>query len=170
MKKIDFEKLQQYPKIYRFNQLLRFTTIFFGLLALVLSVFIVIDKLNADSSIIAKILPFFIAFLAINSLLKNLLTVNTLIVSKKGLTFKYLLKKNKTIEFNNLKRMEFRASKPKAIRFIYSENGEQKKYIFPLVFRNILEIINDIVTLCPEIEYDDFLDKVIINEKDNNQT
>jgi hypothetical protein len=45
-------------------------------------------------------------------------------------------------------------------------NEELKVFLFPISFPNMLEIVNSMAEMLPDIEYDDFMQNVIISDKE----
>ena len=163
---IDINKIKGFPRVYRFNQFLRWFVIIFALAAIAYSVWIIFCMLDADSSKFHKIVPFVIIFLAANSLMRNLFNVNSILFSEEKIAFRYLARKSVKIYWNSLKKMELNKSKTRAVKFLYQEEEKEKSFIFVLSFPNILEILNSIAEMCPQLEFDEFMEKVIISDKE----
>ena len=64
--------------------------------------------------------------------------------------------------------MSFAEGRQKFIKIHYKKDGEKKVFDMSLSFPNMVEIINGIAELCHDLEYDDFLQKVIISEQEKN--
>ncbi len=163
---IDINKRKGFPRVYRFNQFLRWFVIIFALAAIVYSVWIIFNMIDADSSKFQKIVPFVIIFLAGNSLMRNLFNVNSILFTEEKVVFRYLARKSVKIYWNSLKKMELNKSKQRAVKLLYQEGEEEKSFIFILSFPNILEILNSIAEMCPQLEFDEFMEKIIISDKE----
>ncbi|MCD4830054.1 MAG: hypothetical protein K8R90_11555 [Candidatus Cloacimonetes bacterium] len=154
------------PRTYRFNPFIRWLTLSFAALALGYSVYILTSgRISADTSLFYKIVPFLVMFLAINSFLKNLLTLDNIRFEAARIRFRCLARPVTNITWQELERMEFLEGKMRFIRLHYQQNGEKKKYDFSINFPNMLEIVNSIDELAPHIEVDAFLENVLVNRK-----
>ncbi|MCK4653635.1 MAG: hypothetical protein KAU01_04245 [Candidatus Cloacimonetes bacterium] len=163
---IDINKQKGLPRVYRFNQFMRWFTLTFGVLAIAYSFWLIFTKIGVDSSKFYKFVPFAIMFLAANSVFKNLLTLNSILFTKEKIAFRYLARKSIKIYWNALKRMELNDAKRKMIRLKYSDNDKEKVFEFTINFPNMLEIVNSIAEMCPDILFDEFIEKVIISDKE----
>ncbi len=163
---VDINKRKGFPRIYRFNQFLRWFVILFALAAIAYSVWIIFCMINANSSKFHKIVPFVIIFLAGNSLMRNLFNVNSILFSEEKVVFRYLARKSVKINWNSLKKMELNKSRTRAVKLLYQEEENEKSFIFILSFPNILEILNSIAEMCPQLEFDEFMERVIISDKE----
>lgn len=152
------------PRSYRFNQFIRWFTIFLATAAIAYSIWLIFSKVNADSSKFAQFVPFAIMFLALNSLLKNIFSLNSIRFTKDFIKFNYLAKKGKKIFWKNIKKLSLNDAKRKMIRIHYLENEEEQIFEFPIAFPKMLEIINSIAELCEDVEYDEFVQNVIIDK------
>ncbi|HHE65648.1 MAG TPA: hypothetical protein ENL09_06460 [Bacteroidetes bacterium] len=161
---IDINKTKGLPRSYKFNQFIRWFTIILALLIIVYSLWIVFTQVHSDSSKFQKYLPFALRFLGLKSLLKQLISLNTITFREQGIAFNYIGRFGVKIAWNAMKKMELNDSKHKMIRIKYTDNEEEKTFEFALNFPGMLEIINSIAELCPDLEYDEFLQRVIIND------
>jgi hypothetical protein len=166
---IDINQKRGLPRKYKFNQFIRWFTLFLGIFALVYSGWLIFAKISADSNNFQKFAPFAILFLALNSVLKNLFSLNSIVFRQENISFRFLGRKSFTTEWKNLKRLEFLDDKRKLIRLKYDLNGSEKAFDFPMSFPNMLEIINSIAEMCPHLEYDEFIGNVVISPKEKAQ-
>ena len=160
---VDINKRKGFPRVYRFNRFLRWFVI---ILALAVIVWIIFNLFDGDYSKFQKIVSFVIIFLAGNSLMRNLFSVNSILFSEEKVAFRYLARKSVKIRWNSLKKMELNKSKTRAVKLLYQEEEKEKSFIFILSFPNILEILNSIAEMCPQLEFDEFMEKVIISDKE----
>ncbi len=167
---IDINKKRGLPRVYRFNQFIRWFTLFFGIAAIAYAIWMIFARIDADSSKFFKFVPFAIMFLALNSVLKNLLSLNSINFTMDRVIFSYIARKSVVIPWTSLKRMELNDSKRKWIRLRFEDNDSEKTFEFTMSFPNMLEIVNSIAEMCPQMEYDEFLEKVIIFPQDKKKT
>lgn len=163
---IDINKRKGFPRVYRFNQFIRWFTLSFGTLAIIYSFWLIFTKVNADSSKFQQFVPFAIMFLALNSVFRNLFSLNSIRFQKNAIAFRYLLRKSVRIPWVDILKIELNDSKRKMIRLLYTNNGEEKNFEFTINFPNMLEIVNSIAEMCPQMEFDEFMEKVIISDKE----
>lgn len=163
---IDINKKRGLPRVYRFNQFIRWFTLIFGIAAIAYAIWMIFDKIDADSSKFFKFVPFAIMFLALNSVLKNLLSLNSINFTIDSVIFRYIARKSVVIPWNSLKIMELNDSKRKWIRLRYEENDSEKTFEFTMSFPNMLEIVNSIAEMNPDLEFDEFMEKVIISDRE----
>jgi len=161
---IDINKTKGLPRSYKFNQFIRWFTIILALLIIGYSLWIVLTQVHSDSSKFQKYLPFALMFLGLNSLLKNLFSLNKITFKEQGIPFHYIGRFGLKIAWDSMKKMELNDSKRKMIRIKYLVEEEEDAFEFALNFPGMLEIINSIAELCPHLEYDEFLQRVIISD------
>jgi hypothetical protein len=166
---IDINKRKGFPRVYRFNQFIRWFTLSFGTLAIAYSFWLIFTKVNVDSSKFQQFVPFAIMFLALNSVFRNLFSLNSIRFQKDAISFRYLLRKSVKISWVNIIKIELNDSKRKMIRLQYLYNGEEKNFEFTINFPNMLEIVNSIAEMNPNIKYDEFIEKVIITPREKEQ-
>lgn len=166
---ININERKGLPRVYRFKRFIRWFTIFLATAAIIYAIWLIFSKVNVESSKFVKFVPFAIMFLALNSLIKNLFTLNKIVLTKKAIFFKYLSKKGTKIEWASIEKIELNDAKRKMIKILYLEDNKEKVFEFPISFPNMLEIINSIAEMCSELEYDDFIKNVIISEKEKKQ-
>ncbi|MDD3051693.1 MAG: hypothetical protein PHR06_11175 [Candidatus Cloacimonetes bacterium] len=159
---VDFSELKPGGKKYSFSLVLRFVTILFSLFAFVMSIYMIFFRINANTSMFNKIVPFIILFLAVTSLMKNLFSVNSVIIKQDSIRFCYLGMKSRTILWAEFRGMSYQDSKPRAIVIEFFRDNKIQKFIFPIGFPHMLEIVNSIAVKCPDINYDAFLKNVVI--------
>ncbi|MCF7792665.1 MAG: hypothetical protein K9N09_00670 [Candidatus Cloacimonetes bacterium] len=165
-KLININQSKGLPRKYKFKQFIRWFTLLLGTAAIVYALWVIFAKLNADSPKFFKFAPFAILFLALNSVLKNFFTLNSILFTKDAISFHFLGKKSTKILWKNLKKMEFSDDKRKHIILRYSDGSSEKEFSFSIAFPNMLEIVNSIAEMCPDLEYDEFMQNVIINDKE----
>ena len=166
---IDINSRKGLPRSYTFNQFIRWFTLVFGLLALSYSAWLIFSKISADSTNFQKFIPFAILFLALNSVLKNLFSLNVIVFRLDDISFRYLGRKSFRVRWQDIKRLEFPNNKHRLIRLKYLQSGTEKFFDFPMAFPNMLEIINGIAEMCPHLEYDEFIGNVVVSPQEKVQ-
>jgi len=160
---IDINKTKGFPRKYNFNGFARWFTLFMGLLAAFYAFVIIFTRLTPEASTFHKALPFLILFLAATSIMKNLFSLNSVKFEADGVTFNYLGKKAVKLEWDRIKRMHLEDARRRAVKVTYATEQADRSVEFTLGFPNILEIINAIAEMCPDMELDEFMEKVVIS-------
>ncbi|MCB5251229.1 MAG: hypothetical protein RBS16_04155 [Candidatus Cloacimonadales bacterium] len=164
----QFDELYQLPKSVSFPKLSRYFALIMGILLIIYSIFVIFTKLNENTSTFMKIVPFFIAFLALDSITRNLFSLNKITINEQELKLTFLAKKSVTIPWLRMTKMEIYKGKAKGFNIFYIENGQEKKYFLTMQFPKMIEIINLIVFLAPHVEYDEFVKSLAILPKSKN--
>ncbi len=160
---IDINEAKGFPRKYRFNQFIRWFVIVFGIAATIYAFWTIFERIDADSSKVIKIAPFVIIFFAFNAVLRNLFSINVITFTESDLIFSFILKKKVIIPWSSIKSMSYGIGRQRSVVIEYDKDGELTKFSMLLGFPRMLEILNSIAEMCPDIEYDDFLEKIIIS-------
>ena len=164
---IDINGKKGLPRSYRFNQFARWFTLIVGTVAIFYTLWFIFFHVYSDTSTFKKFLPFAILFLLLNSVLKNLFYLNKIHFTKNHIKFSFLARKSVIINWQDLLKMEFMPGRQKMIKLTYLDKDDKRKtFLLTLSFPNMLEIVNSIAELAPQMEYDEFLKNVIISEKE----
>ncbi|MBT3755805.1 MAG: hypothetical protein HOK80_06140 [Candidatus Cloacimonetes bacterium] len=163
---LEINKTKGLPRTYKFNQFIRWFTLIFALLAIAYSVWLIFNKVDSDSSKFTQFVPFAIMFLALNSFLKNLFSLNIIKLTQEMISFKYLGKKSVNIPWESILKMELNEGKRKMIRLKYTVDNVERSLEYTLSFPKPLEIANSIAEMAPQIEFDEFMAAVVITDKE----
>ena len=163
---LDINKTKGLPRTYKFNQFIRWFTLIFAVLAIAYSIWLIFNKVDSDSSKYTQFVPFIIMFLALNSFLKNLFSLNKIKLTQEMISFRYLGKRSVNILWPSLVKMELNDSKRKMIRLKYLVDNVEKSLEYTLSFPKPLEIANSIAEMAPQIEFDEFMATVVITDKE----
>ncbi len=160
-----FTEETKFPVTYRFSRFTRGFTLLLALLIVAYSLFFIFSHVNQNSRTFQKVLPFIILFFAIDSVSRNLFSINKITLFEEKVGFFFIGKKNIFIPWLNLKKMEVYTGKQRLFVIHYIENGIDKKFYLSMQFPNMLEIVNRIVYFAPHMELDDFVTSLIIINK-----
>ncbi len=166
---LDINKTKGLPRTYKFNQFIRWFTLILAALAIVYSIWLIFNKVDSDSSKFAQFVPFAIMFLALNSFLKNLFSLNKIKLTEEMISFQYLGKKNINIKWGSLTKLELNDDKRRMIRLKYNVDEKERSLEYTLNFPKPLEIANSIAEMAPQIEFDDFMAAVVITDKEKKE-
>jgi len=56
------------------------------------------------------------------------------------------------------------SARQRQLKIVYEINGEEKSFPFSIAFPNILEVVNAIYEMAPQMELDEYMSRVIINK------
>src|SRR6056297_3285695 len=99
----EYQNINQrkgFPRSYWFSPIIRWFTLLFSVFAIVYALWLIFTQLNADSTTFAKIIPFLVLFFALNSLLRNLFSLNRLRFTEKALEMHFLARKKVVIPWD----------------------------------------------------------------------
>ena len=163
---IDINRKKGLPRKYIFNQFIRWATLLLGLAAVLYALWVIFYKLHADSPRFFKLVPFIIIFLAANSILRNLFSLNSILFTQTDIRFRFLARKTVIIRWDSIYRITMGKDRQRAINIFYREAEVEKKFLMQLSFPNMLEIINSIAEMCENAEYDEFLKSVLVTDSE----
>ncbi len=163
IKLIDINKIKGFPRTYRFNSFARWFTLLMALLACSYAFYVIIARLTPEASTFHKAVPFLILFLAANSILKNLFSLNSVRFEEDRIIFGYLGKKNAIVPWASIRKMYLDDARRRLVKVTFSTTQGNRSVEFTLGFPNILEIINAMAEMCPDMEFDEFMSKVVIS-------
>lgn len=163
---LDINKTKGLPRTYKFNQFVRWFTLIFATLAIAYSIWLIFNKVDSDSSKFAQFVPFAIMFLALNSFLKNLFSLNKIKFTHEMISFQYIGKKSVNINWGSLTKLELNEDKRRMIHLKYVVDKKEQSLEYTLSFPKPLEIANSIAEMAPQIEFDEFMAAVVITDKE----
>ena len=150
------------PLVFEFAKYSRFITLFFGFLIFFWTLIMVVPQIHSDSHVLRKITPFLILFFAFDVIQRNLFSIRKIVMNSDALQFYYIAKKRTIIVWHTLLKVEKYHGKGHYFLLHYVEDGIPKKYFFPMVHRDIIDILNFIKIIAPHIETDDFVSSLLI--------
>ena len=150
-------------QVYRFSPLVRWITIVLAFLALGYGIFVVLTKLTDSSSYLSKLLPYAIVFLALNSLIKNFFTINTITLEDDFVEFSKLFGKSVNIRITTISAISLVDGRRRFIKIDYQQDGNNLSYKFSSGFPKIAEVLKKISDENSSIEFDEVLNGVILD-------
>jgi len=152
----------KFPIVFIFPKFLRYSTLTIGFGALILAICWVVFRINEDASTIQKILPFVAMFLTYDSIQRNLFTLNKVIMTDEHIEFAYIAKKSKIIRWDSLIKLDSTVTvKRKHFTLHYTVEDTTKTFDFSMAFKNIIDILNYIKRIAPNIETDEFVQSLM---------
>jgi len=166
----DINQKKGLPRNYRFNQKIRWFVLLLATASIFYAIWIILYKIDPESAKFHKMAPFVIMFFAFNVVMKNLFSINTIRFESSRIVFKYIGRPSIPINWEQIRSMKFAKSKRKIIEILWDKDGTEKKFFFNVAYPNMLEIINAMAELTSNVEFDDFLEKVIVSAGKNTKT
>ena len=162
---IDINKKKGFPRTYKFNQFVRWFVIIISLAAILYGMYIIMYTVNPDSSKFQRFAPFFIVFFALNSLLKNMMSLNKIRFESDKLIFGYIARSNVAIPYKDIVTLKFGKGKSRVITITYKTDSGEKSLTFTASFPNMLEILNSIAETNLDIKFGEILKNIIVVTK-----
>lgn len=162
---IDINQRLGIPRTYRFNPELRWLTILVAFIATGCSLWFILFRINMDFPVILRILPFLVIFFAFQSMYNQMTMLNAIVFEQDRIMFLTIAKRPVEIPWASFRKMEFSTKGFRSVKITYETPSGPAEYSMTITFRNILEIVNSIAELCPQLEYDPFIKNVIVGER-----
>ncbi len=161
---IDINKTRGLPRTYRFNQFVRWFTILLALFCIAYAGWFIFSRIAAETTTWIKIFPFVIIFFAANSLMRNVFSINAITFTEQDVSFRFIARKKVTISWSTMRKFVLASARQRQLKIVYEINGEEKSFPFSIAFPNILEVVNAIYEMAPQMELDEYMSRVIINK------
>jgi len=169
--KINIKESTKLPIHYLFPRFIRFFSLTMASLIMAYAIYMILFDIYADSSFFKKLFPFLIMFFTFDSIYKNLSTLHTVSFYDKYLQLSFLAKKNITIAWENIVRIDTNEINKRVVYIHYMQDGSKKTFPFVMSYPNFIDILNFIKIFAPQIETDDMVNSLIFIPKeytDNN--
>jgi len=160
---MDLHKNIPLPMHFDFAGKTRIFSLVVSVIMIAYSLYYITTQITSHSAMYRKILPFIILFLALETLLKNLLSIKRITLTAKTLEFSYLVQKKIIIAWETLLSIEKYHGRGRYFLIKYQKNGETQKFFLPMLYKDIISILNFIKLLAPHIATDEFISSLIID-------
>lgn len=139
------------PVAYRYNPYARAFTLLLLALILFYGLYILFNKVNANTPMAGKIIPLGISFIALDNILRKLTSLNKVLFEENYLTLSFLAKKAIIIPYDDILSLELKKRITMYLTITYSDaSGQKQFYTTPASFPHILEIIVNIADLATQ--------------------
>lgn len=167
-RKLNIESVKgRIPVRYRMHAAVRIPMIVGALLIAAWCLYVLFNHVNSDTSLFYKMLPVLVLFVALDSALRHLTSLNSVIFTPECLWLRFILKPSLTIPWENIRALEFRKVLTYYVFITYQDlRGKQKIFKTSASFPKILEIMYNIADLCPQLVMNDELRRMISVMKD----
>jgi hypothetical protein len=152
----------EHPIHYRFPPFVRWGMVLVTTLVCIYSLYFLIKVVNSETPPFFKILPLIIMFIALDSALKHLTTLNCVTFYEDRIGFSYIIKPKLEIKYDDILYMELRKHITYYVQFRYLDaQGQEKMFSTPASFPKTLEIMLIIADLAPNIKLSDKLSSAV---------
>jgi hypothetical protein len=135
----------------------------------IFTIYVFVTEINADSPTFKKVLPFLIVFFAYHAISTNILSLNKVVIGEQFIIFSAIAKRKVRINWVDITRVDSIIEK-KMFAIHHLRDEQMHKYLFPMTYKNILDIINFIYLMAPHIETDEFVQSLIYTQDAVNST
>lgn len=150
------------PVRYRVHPLIRFFMIGISVLIGAYALFFLFTYVFTDSPWLVKFLPIMILFVALDSVLRHVTSLNSVIFTPECLWLRFLLKPSLAIPWEKIQSMEFRKTLTYYVYLTYLDaRGNKRVFKTNASFPKMLEIMYNIADLTPNLAMDEKLAKMI---------
>lgn len=150
------------PVRYRMHPGVRIPMIVGALLIAAWCLYVLFNHVSSETKLFYKILPLMVLFIALDSALRHLTSLNSVIFTPECLWLRFLLKPAIAIPWANISSLEFRKVLTYYVFLTYQDaRGKQKIFKTSASFPKILEIMYNIADLCPQLVMNDELNKMV---------
>jgi hypothetical protein len=152
----------EHPIHYRYPPLLRGFMVFSASLVCLYSLYFLIKVVDVKTPLFFKLLPLVIMFVAFDSVLRHLTSLNCVTFFEDRIRFSYIIKPNVQIKYTDILFMELKKHITYTVQIRYRDDaGVEKLFTTPASFPKTLEIMLIIADLSPNIKLSEKLSNVV---------
>lgn len=150
------------PVRYRYNPMVRGFMLVLSILIMAYTLYFLIAVVTGVMPLFFKILPLVILFVSLDSILRQITSLNCVAFYEDRVSFSYLAKRKVEIPYPQITKMELIKKITYYLDLTYrDETGAVKQFRTPASFPKILEIIVNLAELSPNVELSDMLGKAV---------
>ncbi len=155
------------PVLYPAKTLSRAITMAASALIAGWCVYVLLRHVSAETSSFYKALPLVVLFVALDNLFRSLTSLNAAVFTPEELQLKFILAPTRRIPWANIARLEFRKAVTYYV-FLYYTDAAGKERVFKAnaSFPKMLEIMYNIAELCPKLEMNEELARMVKTIRD----
>ncbi len=138
----------QIPVLYRYNPIARWLMILLSTLVVIYCVYFLLRFVNSETGMFYKLLPMFICFIALQSILGKVTSLNSVLFEKDYLRLGFIARRPIIIAYDDIRSLDLKRKITYYLVISYSDaKGKPAQYTTPASFPNILEVIVNIADL-----------------------
>jgi len=136
------------PVLYRYNPLARWLLIGISLLIVIYCVYFMLRFISSETPIFYKLLPLIIGFIALDSILRKVTSLNSVLFESGRLRLGFIAKTPVVIPYESIRALDLRRKITYYLVINYDDaKGKQRTFTTPASFPLILEVIVNIADL-----------------------
>ncbi len=157
--KIDkFDIKDLIPISYRYNQWIRVTSLLISTGVMAYTVFFLALQMHQETPLLMKIIPFVILYVAIDSILRHLTSLNSVTFTSESLVLGFLAKHSIRIPYEMINRFEIiRKITMYLVLYYIDANGKERTFQTNLSFPNMIKILMGIEDMATHVSIDEKL-------------
>lgn len=150
------------PVRYRYNPVSKGISVLTHFLISGYCLYVLVVHVTAQSAWWMKYLPLVVLFVSLDSLVRHVTTLNSVIFTPECVWFRYILKPPNPIEYDRLISLELKKVITYYVFVVFTDRKGAKRIIkVPASFPKMIEILYNIADLSPQIIMNEELDKMI---------
>jgi hypothetical protein len=152
----------QLPVRYRYNPWVRGLMLGFAVIVLVYTLFFLVKVVNGNMPMFFKLLPLVILFISLDSILRQITSLNCVLFSNDTVSFSFLAKRKLEVPYESITKLELNKRITYFLRVVYIDaSGLERTFQTPASFPKILEIILTLANLSPNVKLNGVLSKAV---------
>ncbi len=157
--KIDkFDIRDLIPISYRYNQWIRFTMLLISTCVMAYTIFFLALQMHQEAPLLMKIIPFVVLYVAIDSILRHLTSLNSVTFTSDSLVLGFLAKHSIRIPYEMINRFEIiRKITMYLVLYYNDDNGKERTFQTNLSFPNMIKILMGIEDVATHVNIDEKL-------------
>lgn len=141
------------PVRYRYSPFIRIFMLAFACLVFAYTLYFLLAVVNADTPMFFKLLPLGIMFVCLDSILRQVTSLNSVIFLQDSIRFTYMAKKNVEIPYDSIISLDLFKHITYYMHLRYRDaDGHEQLFKTPASFPKVLEIILNIADLAPNVK------------------
>lgn len=139
------------PVVYRYNQIVKWFVILLSFLMVVYSLYFMLNFVHAETPIFFKLMPLFICFMGLESILRKVTSLNSVTFMPEHLRLGYIAKPKLILPYDSIRSIDLLKKITIYITLSYQdEKGVEHKLRTPASFPHTLEIIFNLAEMAKQ--------------------
>jgi len=144
------------PISYRYNPWIRYPMLLISSSVIVYTVYFLVLQINQNTPLLMKIIPFIILYVALDSILRHIASLNSVTFTPDMLILGFLAKRSIRIPYDRIIRFEImRKITLYLILFYADEDGRERTFRTNLSFPNMIKVLMGIEDMAPQLQIDE---------------
>lgn len=158
------------PVVYRYNPIARWFTLGLAFVIVIYCVYFLTRFVHSYTPLFFKLLPLFICFIALESILRKITSLNSVLFEADYLRLGFIARKAIVIPYDKIQHLELKKKITHYLVIGYEDSkGKISSYTTPASFPHILEIIVNIADLAKSAVIPETMLNLLEYVKESNQ-